>query len=73
MCGKTGLTDKAIRFYIRSGLVFPQYNENYTGRKSFNFSEEDITRLNQIATLRRYNFPIENIKEILEDETKIKT
>lgn len=72
VCEKTGLTDKAIRFYIRSGLVFPKYNENYTGRKSYNFSEEDITRLNQIATLRKYNFSIENIKEIFEDETKIK-
>ncbi len=47
VCAKTGLTDKAIRHYIRNGLVFPVYNENYTGRKSYSFSECDVEHLNQ--------------------------
>ena len=68
VCEKTGLTDKAIRHYIANGLVFPEYNENYTGRKSFDFSDEDIIRLNQIAILRKYRFTIKSIKELIDDE-----
>ncbi|MFR5876465.1 MAG: MerR family transcriptional regulator [Eubacterium sp.] len=33
VCKRTELTDKAIRTYIRNGLVFPKYDEKYTGRK----------------------------------------
>ena len=44
VCEKTGVTDKAIRTYIKNGLVFPDYEENYPGRKKFDFSEADIER-----------------------------
>ncbi|MCM1284855.1 MAG: MerR family transcriptional regulator [Acetobacter sp.] len=71
VCEKTGLNDKTIRYYIRSGLIFPKYNENYTGRKNFDFSEKDIERLNQVVILRKYNFSINSIKEILDNSENI--
>ena len=66
VCQRTGLTDRTVRLYISYGLVFPNYSENYTGRKNYTFSEEDTNRLQQIAHLRRYGFSISDIKEILE-------
>lgn len=71
VCTQTGLTDKAVRHYIRNGLVFPVYNENYTGRKNYTFSEEDVKRLKQIAILRKYEFSISSIKAILNGESDI--
>lgn len=71
VCEKTGLTDRAIRHYIRSGLVFPKYNENYTGRKNFNFCDSDVERLKQIAVLRKYDLSLDNIKTILDDESRL--
>jgi len=65
VCQKTGLTDRAIRFYIENELVFPNYTENYLGRKTYDFSINDVVILKQIATLREYDFSIENIKELL--------
>lgn len=73
VCEKTGLNDKTIRYYIRSGLIFPKYNENYTGRKNFDFSETDIERLNQVAVLRKYSFSINDIKTMLDDNNCIDT
>ena len=64
VCNHTGLKDKTIRYYIRSGLIFPDYDENYTGRKNFIFSDEDIYRLKQIVILRKYKFSISDIKEL---------
>lgn len=73
VCEKTGLNDKTIRYYIRSGLIFPKYNENYTGRKNFDFAETDIERLNQVAVLRKYSFSINDIKSMLDDNNCIDT
>ncbi len=53
VCKKTGLTDKAIRVYINSGLLNPNYTENYTGRKNFDFSDEDVEVLKRISLLSR--------------------
>ena len=39
---ETGLTDRAIRLYIEKDLVKPEYDENYNGRKSINFSENEV-------------------------------
>lgn len=67
VCEKTGLTDRTIRYYIEEGLIFPSYKENYLGRKSFDFSDENISELNDIATLRNFDFSIEEIRGILLD------
>lgn len=71
VCKATGLTDKTVRFYINSGLINPEYTENYAGRKNFSFSEKDITVLNKIAILRKYNFSVNDIKAMLEDNNSI--
>ena len=42
ICQKTGLTDRTVRYYIEEGLISPFYTENYLGRKSFDFTEDNI-------------------------------
>ncbi len=68
---QTGLTDKAIRLYINNGLAAPSIEENYSGRKSIDFSEADVERLKNIALLRKAGFSIADIKEFLADENNI--
>ncbi len=70
VCKLTGLTDKAIRTYIKEALVFPDYDENYAGRKSYNFSESDVTALTHIAVLRKYNFSIKEIRALFNHEAE---
>lgn len=67
VCETTGLTDRTVRYYIEEGLISPSFTENYLGRKSFDFTSEDVDALNHIATLRRFDFSIEEIREILRD------
>ncbi len=71
VCRETGLTDKAIRFYIKNGLINPSYTENYAGRKNFDFSQNDIAVLKRIAVLRKYSFSVNDIKTLLNDENSI--
>lgn len=71
VCKSTGLTDKAIRFYISCKLINPSYTENYAGRKNYNFNNNDIDTLNKIAILRKYDFSVNDIKEILQDNSKV--
>lgn len=63
---QTGLTDRAVRLYIDSGLVAPDIEENYSGRKNIEFSGNDIDRLKNIALLRKIGFSIPDIKGISE-------
>lgn len=66
---KTGLTDRAVRFYIDEGLVLPDIEESYSGRKSIDFSEKDVERLNNVAMLRKAGFSIADIKSIVDDNS----
>lgn len=68
---QTGLTDKAIRLYISNGLVAPSIEENYSGRKSIDFSEENVERLKNVALLRKAGFSIADIKGFLSDENSV--
>ena len=70
VCQRTGLTDRTVRFYTDEGLLSPSYTKNYLGRKTFDFSEEDVAMLKDIAVLRKYGFSIPEIKSILEDPAK---
>ncbi len=70
---KTGLTDRAIRLYIDEGLIAPSIGESYSGRKSIEFSQEDVERLKNVAMLRKAGFPIADIKSIVDDESSIKS
>lgn len=63
---KTGLTDRAIRLYIESELIKPEFDENYNGRKSIDFSENDVEQLKNIALLRKADFSIQEIKALQE-------
>ena len=63
----TGLTIRTIRVYIDEQLIAPQFTENYLGRRSFEFLQEDIVSLQNIATLRKYGFSIDEIRNILLD------
>lgn len=70
---KTGLTDRAIRLYIDEGLIAPSIGESYSGRKSIEFSQEDVERLNNVAMLRKAGFTIADIKSIVDDKSTIKS
>ena len=63
----TGLTTRTIRVYIDEKLIAPKFTENYLGRRSFEFSQSDIAVLQNIATLRKYGFSIDEIRNILLD------
>lgn len=65
VCDITGLSDRTIRYYIEQGLISPSYTENYLGRKSFDFSEDNITDLNRIAILRSFDFSVGEIRDII--------
>lgn len=59
----TGLTRKAIEYYIEKNLLEVKLDEN--GYR--NYSYENIKLLNKIKILRRFNLSISQIKEILEN------
>lgn len=64
VCQQTGLTDRAVRYYIEEKLISPDYSENYMGRRTFFFSKEDAARLNEIAVLRKFGFAIAEIRDM---------
>ena len=70
---QTGLTDRAVRLYIDNGLIAPDIEENYSGRKNIEFSQTDIDRLKNIALLRKIGFSIPDIKEISQGSENTKT
>lgn len=55
-----GITKKNIRFYEQEGLLNPSRGAN--GYREY--SEEDVTTLQQIKLLRRLDIPIEEIKKL---------
>ncbi len=72
VCQKTGLTDKAVRTYIKEELISPNYDENYMGRRTFNFSDEDVQQLRKIVILRKYNFSLKEIKALFAENVTAK-
>lgn len=71
VCQATGLTDRTVRYYIEEELLLPDFTENYLGRKTFDFCEADIQRLQDIAVLRKYGFTVTEIREMSCDPGKI--
>jgi len=67
VCDLTGLTARTVRVYIDEQLIAPKFTENYLGRRFFEFSQSDIAALQNIATLRKYGFSIDEIRNILLD------
>ena len=64
VCEKTMLTSRTVRLYIEEELISPEYTQNYLGRKSFDFCEDDVENLLDIAALRKAGFSIAQIREI---------
>lgn len=71
VCKSANLTDKAVRFYISSGLLNPDYTENYAGRKNYSFNDNDVEVLKKIALLRSCSFSVNDIKRMLDDDSEI--
>lgn len=65
VCEQTGLTDRTVRYYIEQELVTPAFHENYLGRKTFDFTDDDVQRLKNIALLRSFDFTIREIQELI--------
>ena len=63
VCSKTGLTKRTIRFYEEKELLSPQKTYK-NGREYRDYSENDVARLMDIATLRRARFTIQEIKQM---------
>lgn len=65
VCEATGLTEKAIRLYMKQELVKPTVTEGLHNA-SYDFSQEDVHRLKIIAALRAAEFSMADIREILD-------
>lgn len=63
---QTGLTRKAIEYYIDQGLVCPKTKEN--GYREF--SEADVLRFKSIAAYRRLDISVSQIREILDGKAQ---
>ncbi len=59
-CKRTGLSERAIRFYVEKGLLTPR-SQVINGRTTTEYSETDIEVLKDIATLRNAEFSIADI------------
>ncbi|MBQ2768109.1 MAG: MerR family transcriptional regulator [Clostridia bacterium] len=64
ICQRTGLTDRAVRLYIENGLLSPKRENRYSGHNAIIFDEEDVQALEVVATLRRAEFSIADIKQM---------
>jgi len=65
-CAKVHLTERAVRLYIREGLVQPGQRNGITV-----FDEEGISKLEQIAAMRRADFSIDQIRKMLTSPSEI--
>lgn len=59
-CKRTGLSERAIRFYVEKGLLQPK-SQIINGRTTIEYSEHDIEILVDISTLRNAGFSIADI------------
>lgn len=59
-CKRTGLSERAIRFYVEKGLLEPK-SQIINGRTTVEYSEDDIEILIDISTLRKAGFSIADI------------
>ena len=69
VCSKTGLTEKAVRYYVENGLCSPQEYES-RDRRYLNFTDQNLTELKNIAVMRKLGFSTEDIR-LMQDGGKI--
>ena len=65
VCRETGLTKKAVEYYVQRGLIAPAIGEN--GYREF--GEAEVGRLKKIALLRKLDLSLEEIRDVLDDGT----
>lgn len=70
VCRRTGLTEKAVRLYIKQGLVEPQVEEGLHAN-AYTFREEDVARLQDVAALREAGFSMADIRQMQQDPDQI--
>ena len=70
VCEATGLSRKTIRLYEEKGLLVPQM-ERRNGRDYREYSPEDVKRLQEIATLRRAWFTMDEIARMQQNPETI--
>lgn len=70
VCESTGLSRKTIRLYEEKGLLVPQM-EHRNGRDYREYSPEDVKRLQEIATLRRAWFTMDEIARMQQNPETI--
>jgi len=63
---ETGLTRKAVEYYIGQGLISPDVQENGYRR----FSKQEVLRLKEIAAYRKLGIGVDQIQKILGGEEK---
>ena len=72
VCQKTGLTERAVRYYIERGLIKPAATPSAVGRRTdYQFDSGHIARLRDIAALRECGFSIEGILTMQRDPSAI--
>ena len=67
---RSALTERAVRLYEERGLISPHIT-NKNGRDFRDYDERDLERLKTISALRRALFTIDEIKEMLDDPSRI--
>ena len=70
VCESTGLSRKTIRLYEEKGLLVPQM-ERRNGRDYRQYSPQDVKRLQEIATLRRAWFTMDEIARMQQNPETI--
>ena len=70
ICRKTGLTEKAVRYYVDNGLCTPREYESRE-RRYLDFTEENLTELKDTAVMRKLGFSIEDIRLMKTEGGKI--
>ncbi len=66
VCKQTGLTKKAIEYYQSKGLISPKVSDN--GYREF--SDSDVSRLQEIALLRRLDLGTDEVRQVVESSDK---
>lgn len=62
----TGLTVKTVRLYHEKGLLPPTFVDTASGYRYF--SERDVERARLIVALRRLEFPLAELKDLLDEQ-----
>ena len=69
VCTQTGLTERAVRFYVQEKLVAP-LAQRRGGRTWLDFAPNHVDRLRAISILRRAGFTLEGIRSMITDFSK---